>query len=359
VRTKISFGLMLAVAILALIVTVSHPWSRPASHNPEQPAAEGAQVSSEPADIPTEAARPAISAETVRKTTAAQPAQAESPVVTQQPALGTNKLERLNQIRETFVALAAGNATNALRAARQITNETERETALLALVTQWTQGQLGSAKRRAGLISAFGIEAGLGMELTRDPDLAVLWANELTEGDGRALLLEETAAGMLASDPEGALALVGQFPVGEQQKFLDSVFARWGAIDTEAALNRADQMQDPAARDAAIAAIRTMAPVGIGAALGMQDGYAVVNQLFPGTPAELSGQIHPGDRIVALAQGDNAFVDAHGMPLKDIVDMVRGAPNTTLQLQLLAADAGPGTPPRTISILRNQLKFKR
>jgi carboxyl-terminal processing protease len=91
----------------------------------------------------------------------------------------------------------------------------------------------------------------------------------------------------------------------------------------------------------------------------MQDGYAVVNQLFPGTPAELSGQIHPGDRIVALAQGDNAFVDAHDLKLEKIVDMIRGAPNTTLQLQVLAGDAGPGSAPRTISILRNQVKFKR
>jgi carboxyl-terminal processing protease len=124
-------------------------------------------------------------------------------------------------------------------------------------------------------------------------------------------------------------------------------------------LKSADQIQDPAERDAAIAAIRSTAPVGIGAALSIQDGYAVVNQLFPGTPAELSGQIHPGDRIVALAQGDGAFVNARGLPLKDIVDMVRGAPNTTLQLQLLDGDAGPETPPRTVSILRNQLKFKR
>jgi hypothetical protein len=279
--------------------------------------------------------------------------------VAQQLALGTNRLERLNKIRESFVALSAGNATNALRAAKQLTNETERETALLALVTQWTQGQLGPAQDRAYYISTYGIEAGLGVELANNPELAVLWANELTEGAGRAAVLRRTAIALISSDPTAAFALGDQLPAEEQRKFSDAIFAGWGASDTDAALSWADQMQDPAQRDAAIAAIRTMAPVGIGAALSMQDGYAVVNQLFPGTPAELSAQIHPGDRIVALAQGDNAFVDAHGMPLKDIVDMVRGAPNTTLQLQVLAADAGPGTTPRTVSILRNQLKFKR
>jgi len=34
-----------------------------------------------------------------------------------------------------------------------------------------------------------------------------------------------------------------------------------------------------------------------------------------GTPAELSGQLHPGDRILVLAQGDNSFVDARAIAL--------------------------------------------
>jgi len=265
----------------------------------------------------------------------------------------------LNRIRQTFVALAAGNRTNALRAVKDLTDSTERETALLALVTQWTQGQLSPPQDRAHYIATYGVEAGIGIELANNPELAVLWANELTEGAGRAAVLRRTAAALVGSDPAAAFALGEGLPPEEQQNFLHAVLASWATADTDAALKYADQLQDPTQRDAALAAIRTMAPVGIGAALSIQDGYAVINQLFPGTPAELSGQIHPGDRIVALAQGDGAFVDARGLPLKDIVDMVRGAPNTTLQLQLLGADAGPESPPRTVSILRNQLKFKR
>lgn len=352
---------MLAVAVLAVTVTVFHPWSQ-SGQNSELIAQSEVQTSSPTTDSPAEPVHSAALPQPISTLSQKQFVASESATNLAAPdplANLTNKLERLNRIRESFIALAAGNVTNALHAAKGLTNETERETALLALVTQWTQGELGSAKRRASLISAFGIEAGLGMELASKPDLAVLWANELTDGPGRALLLQETAIGMLASAPEAAFALAGQLPPEDQPKFFDSIFARWGAIDTEAALNWAGQMQDPADRDAAIAAIRTMAPVGIGAALSIQDGYAVINQLIPGTPAELSGQIHAGDRIVALAQGDGSFIDAHGLPLKDIVDMVRGAPNTTLQLQLLAADAGPGSAPRTVSILRNQLKFKR
>jgi hypothetical protein len=353
---------MLAVAILAVLVTIFHPWSK--SDSSSQPIAESdAQPPSPVVEIPAEPANTAVPSQPTQSTPRRQLAASSENVTNRgssDPLAGiTNNLERLNRIRQTFVALAAGNPTNALRAAKDLTNETERETALLALATQWTQGRLSPARDRAQYIATYGIEAGLGIELANNPDLAVLWANELTEGAGRAAVLRRTAAALVGSDPAAAFALGEQLPAEEQPNFLNAVFASWGAADTDAALTYADQLQDPAQHDAAIAAIRTMAPVGIGAALSIQDGYAVINQLFPGTPAELSGQVHPGDRIVALAQGDGAFVDARGLPLKDIVDMVRGAPNTTLQLQLLGADAGPETPPRTVSILRNQLKFKR
>jgi carboxyl-terminal processing protease len=91
----------------------------------------------------------------------------------------------------------------------------------------------------------------------------------------------------------------------------------------------------------------------------MQDGYPIINQLVPGTPAERSGQLHVGDRIVALAQGDNVFVDLHELPLSDIVQTIRGAPNTLVQLQILPAGAAPNSTPRTVSIVRDQIKFKK
>jgi len=62
---------------------------------------------------------------------------------------------------------------------------------------------------------------------------------------------------------------------------------------------------------------------------------------------------------VALAQGDNAFVDARGLPLAQIVEKVRGAPNTPLQLQVLSADAPPNSAPRIVTLSRDQLRFKR
>lgn len=197
------------------------------------------------------------------------------------------------------------------------------------------------------------------MELVKNPKLAILWANEMTVGPGRAALIQQTAIAMTDSDPAAAFALSEQLTDKDRSNFFNAVFGGWAEKDTAAALKWAEQLDDPAQRDAAIQAIRSVAPVGIGTAIGIKDGYAVVNQVLPGTPAELSGQLHPGDRILALAQGDNSFVDAHGMALKDLVDMVRGAPGTVLQLQVLPADAPPGSQPQVVSITRDQIKFKR
>lgn len=99
--------------------------------------------------------------------------------------------------------------------------------------------------------------------------------------------------------------------------------------------------------------------VGIGAELRQQGGYAVINGLIPNSPAELSGQIHPGDRILAVAQGDNAFVDARDLSLAELVQAIRGAPGTPVQLQIAPAAAPPDSPPATVTLLRVQIKLKR
>jgi hypothetical protein len=320
-----------------------------------------AQKSAAPAVQPMERETPAVS-EPARVTPPRGEPLALRTVEGSQPAAAAetnDKLARLSKVRESFRALAAGDHATAMRAAKQITDETERETALLELVTQWTHGQLGPSSDRARAIASFGLEAGLGMELARDPQTALLWANELTTGSGRAVLIHEVASAMVPTDPTGAFALAEQLPEAERGKFFTDLFASWGGQDTDAALQYAGQFADAADRDAAVAAIRTEAPVGIGTALAVKDGLPVVTGLTPGSPAEANGQLHSGDRILGVAQGDNAFVDTRNVPLADLVGMIRGNPGTTVQLQVLPSDAPPGTAPQTITIVRDQLKMKR
>jgi S1-C subfamily serine protease len=189
--------------------------------------------------------------------------------------------------------------------------------------------------------------------------LAQLWTNQLTESQSQAAPLLQTAIALLDSNPAAAFALGEQLAADERRQFSDALFASWAQKDTDAALRWAGQLPDATERDAAIKAIRSAAPVGIGAELRVQDGYAVINRLVPGTPAELGGLLRTGDRILAVAQGNHVFVDAHGMALKDLVEAIRGEPGTLLELQVLPADAPPDSLPRMVSIVRDQIKFKQ
>jgi hypothetical protein len=349
----IRLALVLSVAVIMTAILIrprtqrsddeAHSTATSVSVAPSQPAtSQDSEV--EPAAAPI----PPVSA--VIETAPASGAEPVSP---------TNKVERLAQIRETFRALAAGDKTNALRTAKQIVDENERETALLTLVTEWTQGELGSPQLRAERIARVGLEAGLGMELAKNPELALLWADELTKGDGRANILQVTARSMISSDSAAAFALIEQLPEADRRNFSDALFSSWASHDTDAALRWAEQYPDPAEREAAVQAIRTSAPVGIGTALAMQDGYPTINGLVPGTPAERSGQLQIGDRIVAIAQGNGEFMELHDVSLAKVVEAIRGAPNTALQLKVIPADAAPNTPPKTVPIVRDQIKFKR
>jgi hypothetical protein len=279
------------------------------------------------------------------------------PSLPAEPAL--SKLERLDQIRDTFKKLASGDAKEALAAARQLTDEAEREVALMTLVSIWRHGELNPPRQRAGAIASLGLETGLGLELVKDPALAVLWANELTEGNNRTALIISTATQLLDTDTAGALAMAEQLPAEDRRKVLDSVLFSWAQKDTDEALGWAQQLPDANERDAAINAIRQAAPVGIGAQLAVKDGYPVITDTFPGTPAQLSGQIRPGDRILGIAQGDGVFTDTRSLSLQEVVEVIRGAPGTPVQLQLAAADASANSAPRIITILRDQIRFKK
>jgi len=353
-RPKIIVILLVVAAALAGMIVAFQPRHRQGTIEPTQ------TISETLSNPPNSSAQAPISEQPLPASVPRQLSKPATPVVPELPAiLTTNKLERLTLIRERFHTLAGGEPGVALRAAKQVIDETERETALMTLATEWTNGELRRPRERAWNIERYGLEAGLGLELVGNPELARAWADELTAGSGRQALLTQTAISLTGSDPAAAFSLADQMPAEQKTNFVNTVFAGWGGKDTEAALQWANQLTEQVDRDAAVASIRTAAPVGIGTVVRMQDGYPVINNVLPGTPAELSGQFHQGDRILALAQGDGAFINAQGVPLSDVVQMIRGAPGTTLQLQILSADAPPGSTPQTISIIRDQIMFKR
>jgi carboxyl-terminal processing protease len=79
---------------------------------------------------------------------------------------------------------------------------------------------------------------------------------------------------------------------------------------------------------------------GIGAELKSDDGYAVIEKVIAGGPADLDKRLKPGDKILAVGQGTKEPVDAVDMKLGHVVDMIRGDKGTLVHLVIQPAGAG-------------------
>jgi carboxyl-terminal processing protease len=94
--------------------------------------------------------------------------------------------------------------------------------------------------------------------------------------------------------------------------------------------------------------------VGIGAQLRDIDGYCVIERLIPGGPAEMTGTLHPGDKIVAVAQGETSPVDVVGMKLRKIVQMIRGEAETEVRLTVIPAHSAKR---KVITLVREKVEL--
>jgi carboxyl-terminal processing protease len=97
---------------------------------------------------------------------------------------------------------------------------------------------------------------------------------------------------------------------------------------------------------------------GIGASLEAEDGYCKVRELLPGGPAARSGQLKPGDRIVAVAQAGKQPVDIVNMPLSRIVELIRGPKGSTVTLTVIPAGGATGAPTKTTSLVRDEITLE-
>jgi carboxyl-terminal processing protease len=98
--------------------------------------------------------------------------------------------------------------------------------------------------------------------------------------------------------------------------------------------------------------------VGIGAMLRSEDGYAKIESLVPGGPAQINGRLKVGDRITAVAQGPADFVDVRDMRLDKVVEMIRGKKGTRVRLLVIPADASDPSLRKNIELVRDQIKLK-
>jgi len=97
---------------------------------------------------------------------------------------------------------------------------------------------------------------------------------------------------------------------------------------------------------------------GIGAILSSEEGAAKVERLIPGGPAEQDGRLKPGDKIIAVAQGEEEAVDVLHWPLYKTVRLIRGDKGTKVVLTVIPASDSSGSTLSKIDIIRDEVKLE-
>jgi carboxyl-terminal processing protease len=98
---------------------------------------------------------------------------------------------------------------------------------------------------------------------------------------------------------------------------------------------------------------------GIGAVLQARDDYTQIRELVPAGPANKSGKVHVGDRIVGVGQGDKGpIVDVIGWRLDDVVNRIRGKKDTTVRLEIIPADSGVDGKHEIVSLVRKKVSIE-
>lgn len=90
---------------------------------------------------------------------------------------------------------------------------------------------------------------------------------------------------------------------------------------------------------------------GIGASLREEEGVIKIASVITGSPAWKSEQIHVGDIILKVAQGDEEPVDLTGYFVEDAVKIIRGSKGTEVRLTLRKTDGST----KVVSIIRDEI----
>ena len=96
---------------------------------------------------------------------------------------------------------------------------------------------------------------------------------------------------------------------------------------------------------------------GIGAEIRMKDGYAVVTRIFAGGPADHSGKLHLGDKIVSVAEGNGPFINILHANLDKITSMVLGKSGSTIRLEIVSSRAKNPFNREIISLIRGEVRL--
>lgn len=96
---------------------------------------------------------------------------------------------------------------------------------------------------------------------------------------------------------------------------------------------------------------------GIGAVLTSEDEYTVINEVMPGSPAELSKKLKAKDRIVGVRQEDGTYDDIIGWRLTDVVRKIKGPKGTKVTLEIERGDDG-SSKTFAVELVRDKIRLQ-
>ena len=100
---------------------------------------------------------------------------------------------------------------------------------------------------------------------------------------------------------------------------------------------------------------------GIGALLSNSatEDYAIIVSLVPGGPAEKNGELEPNDKIVKIKQqNEDIFEDVTGWRIDEVVQKVRGEPQTLVTLEIIPGDAEDNSVRKIVEIEREIVELE-
>lgn len=98
--------------------------------------------------------------------------------------------------------------------------------------------------------------------------------------------------------------------------------------------------------------------VGIGAMLQTDEGMAKIARVIKGGPADRDGRLQAGDKIIAVAQGDEEPVSILHWPLRKTVRLIRGEKDTKVVLTVIPASDVTGARTKKIDLIRDEVKLE-
>ncbi len=94
---------------------------------------------------------------------------------------------------------------------------------------------------------------------------------------------------------------------------------------------------------------------GIGARLQLENEVVKISDVIPGGPAFKSKEINAGDRIIAVAQGNDDFLDITGWRLDNTVTKIKGPKGTKVRLKIIPVGKEMSSKPVIVELTRDKI----